>query len=37
MEQPSIDKRNNDEDYTYENCQFIELIVNSSKGRKKIL
>jgi len=35
LEQPSIDRKENDGDYTFENCQFIELIDNAIKDKKK--
>ena len=35
LNKPSIDRINNDGDYTYDNCQFIELIDNIIKGNKE--
>lgn len=34
MSRPSIDRRNNDGDYTFYNCRFIELFDNISLGTK---
>jgi len=34
MEHPSIDRINNDGNYTYDNCQFIELSDNVKKMQK---
>lgn len=31
MEQPSIDRINNDGNYTFENCQYLELVDNLKK------
>ena len=31
MKKPSIDRKNNDENYTFKNCQFIELVQNIKK------
>lgn len=36
MNKPSIDRINNDGDYTFSNCQYIELKINSGKTRKSI-
>ena len=38
MKKPSIDRINNDGDYEYSNCQFIELKENTlkCKGRRKL-
>lgn len=36
MNKPSIDRINNDGDYTFENCRFIELKENVKKGSKSI-
>lgn len=35
MEQPSIDREDNDGNYCYDNCQFIEMSKNRIKDRKK--
>jgi hypothetical protein len=35
MKRPSIDRINNNGNYIYDNCQFIELAKNSSKNKKK--
>ncbi len=35
MNKPSIDRKNNDGNYTLENCQFIELSENSVKDHRK--
>ena len=34
LKQPSIDRKNNSENYTLENCQFIEMAVNRIKRDK---
>lgn len=34
QKKPSIDRRDNDGNYTFENCQFIELSENSKKKRR---
>src|SRR5215472_9946293 len=31
MKRPSLDRINNDEDYTFENCRFIEFSTNISR------
>jgi len=36
MNKPSIDRINNDGDYTFENCRFIELSENIRKMAKKV-
>lgn len=35
MNKPSIDRRENDDHYTLENCRFIELIENIAKDSRK--
>ena len=35
MKKPSIDREDNDGHYTFDNCRFIELGINSSKDKKK--
>ena len=35
MKQPSIDRENNNADYTLDNCKFIELSINVSKRSYK--
>ncbi len=35
MQRPSIDRKDNNGDYTFENCQFIELSINSGKDKIK--
>ncbi len=35
MKKPSIDRKNSNKNYTLENCQFIELKNNVSKGNKE--
>jgi len=35
MDRPSIDRKNNDGNYEYSNCQYIEMIENSTKDRWK--
>ena len=34
MKQPSIDRIDNDRNYELDNCRYMELIENISKGRK---
>ena len=34
MKVPSIDRKDNDGNYTYENCKFIELIENIKKAHR---
>lgn len=34
MEKPSLDRINPDKHYTYENCQFLEMLENSKKALK---
>ena len=36
LKQPSIDRIDNDGDYTFENCQFIEVSENSKKRRNTL-
>lgn len=35
MDKPSIDREDNDGDYTFDNCRFIEMNINSSKDKGK--
>jgi len=35
MKKPSIDKKNNNGDYTFDNCQYIEWDINHIKDRNK--
>ncbi len=35
LDQPSIDRKDNDGHYTFENCQYIEFSVNSGKDKQK--
>lgn len=35
MKRPSIDRKDNNDNYTFENCQFIELSENCSKDKEK--
>lgn len=35
MKKPSIDRKDNDEHYTYDNCQYIEFEENRIKDRCK--
>ena len=37
LNKPSIDREDNDGDYTFDNCKFIELSINSNKNRKRII
>ena len=37
MVKPSIDRENKNKDYNVENCQFIELVENSVKDKRKII
>lgn len=36
MEHPSIDRVNSNENYIFNNCQFLEKIKNTAKARNKI-
>jgi len=36
MKKPSIDRKDNDGHYIYENCRFIELSENSSRPKSKL-
>jgi hypothetical protein len=35
FKRPSIDRKNNDGDYTFDNCQFLEFDENSAKDKRK--
>jgi hypothetical protein len=35
MKKPSIDRKDNDGDYTFNNCRFMEKDDNTNKDRKK--
>jgi len=35
MEKPSIDRKENDDNYTYENCEYIEISDNVAKRNKE--
>ncbi len=35
MKQPSIDRKENDKNYTMENCRFIEFVENCVKDKRK--
>ena len=37
MKKPSIDRIDNDEHYTFDNCRFIELVENIKKRHNKII
>jgi hypothetical protein len=37
MIKPSIDREDNNDNYTYDNCRFIELKENCSKDKRKII
>lgn len=36
LKKPSLDRRDNDQDYFFENCRFVEKIANVRAGRKVI-
>ena len=35
LKEPSIDRKDNDKDYLFSNCQFIELFLNKSESAKR--
>jgi len=35
LEKPSIDRKDNNENYTFENCRFIEMPINAGKDKEK--
>lgn len=37
MDRPSIDRKKNDKNYTFDNCQFIELWKNIGKDKRKFI
>ena len=37
LNKPSIDRKNNKGHYTFENCQFIEMVENSVKDKRKTI
>jgi len=37
LKKPSIDRINNDESYTFENCRYIEMPENSGKDKRKCI
>jgi len=36
LKRPSIDRKNNNEDYTFENCRFIELGKNTAERNARV-